>query len=62
MQKNWEKRQFFRRKVSKIAENCDHNIDPRFHIVETLEILVLEEAGWKEGRIVSSWSPAYFVF
>jgi hypothetical protein len=25
-----EKRQFFRRKSSKIAENCDHNIDPRW--------------------------------
>jgi hypothetical protein len=25
----WENRQFFRRKLSKIAENCDHNIDPR---------------------------------
>jgi hypothetical protein len=25
-----EKRQFFRRKLSKIAENCDHNIDPRY--------------------------------
>jgi hypothetical protein len=24
----WEKRQFFRRKLSKIAENCDRNIDP----------------------------------
>jgi hypothetical protein len=23
-----EKRQFFRRKLEKIAENCDHNIDP----------------------------------
>jgi hypothetical protein len=23
-----EKRHFFRRKLSKIAENCDHNIDP----------------------------------
>jgi hypothetical protein len=23
-----EKRQFFRRKLSKFAENCDHNIDP----------------------------------
>jgi hypothetical protein len=23
-----EKRQFFCRKVAKIAENCDHNIDP----------------------------------
>jgi hypothetical protein len=25
----WEKRQFFRRKLSKIDENNDHNIDPR---------------------------------
>jgi hypothetical protein len=25
----WEKRQFFRRKLSNIAENWDHNIDPR---------------------------------
>jgi phage major head subunit gpT-like protein len=24
-----KKRQFFRRKLAKIAENCDHNIDPR---------------------------------
>jgi hypothetical protein len=24
-----EKRHIFRRKLSKIAENCDHNIDPR---------------------------------
>jgi hypothetical protein len=23
-----KKRQFFRRKLSKFAENCDHNIDP----------------------------------
>jgi hypothetical protein len=23
-----EKRQFFRRKLGQIAENCDHNIDP----------------------------------
>jgi hypothetical protein len=25
----WEKRQFFRWKLAKIAENSDHNIDPR---------------------------------
>jgi hypothetical protein len=24
----WEKRQFFRRKLAKIAENCDHNLNP----------------------------------
>jgi hypothetical protein len=23
----WDKRQFFRRKLAKIAQNCDHNID-----------------------------------
>jgi hypothetical protein len=28
-----EKRHFFRRKLSKIAENCDHNIDP-WHLRE----------------------------
>jgi hypothetical protein len=25
-----EKRLFFRRKLPKIAENCDHNFDPRW--------------------------------
>jgi hypothetical protein len=24
----WEKRHFFRRKLTQITENCDHNIDP----------------------------------
>jgi hypothetical protein len=24
----WEKRQFFHRKLAKVARNCDHNIDP----------------------------------
>jgi hypothetical protein len=35
-----EKRQFFRRKLSKIAENCDHNIDPwgRFYESVSAEI------------------------
>jgi hypothetical protein len=28
----WEKRQFFLRKLLKIAENCDHNIDPWFSV------------------------------
>jgi hypothetical protein len=27
----WEKRQFFRQKLPKNAENCDHNIDPCLH-------------------------------
>jgi hypothetical protein len=36
----WEKRQFFRPKLSKIAENCDHNIDPRWLSYQNLIILV----------------------
>jgi Zn/Cd-binding protein ZinT len=31
------KSQFFRRKLSKIAQNCDHNIDPRFGDIFHLE-------------------------
>jgi hypothetical protein len=27
----WEKRQFFRQNLSKIAENCDHNIAQSGH-------------------------------
>jgi hypothetical protein len=38
----WEKRQFFRRKLSKIAENCDHNIDPRYDTLY-VEIVCFEE-------------------
>jgi hypothetical protein len=29
-----ENRHFFRRKLLKIAENCDHYIDPRFKMAE----------------------------
>jgi hypothetical protein len=32
----WEKRQSFRRKLSKIAENWDHNIDPCSMIVHSV--------------------------
>jgi hypothetical protein len=28
----WEKRQFFRQKLAKLAENCDHNIDPSLRL------------------------------
>jgi hypothetical protein len=31
------KRQFFRRKLAKIAENCDHNIDPWWSTSKLLE-------------------------
>jgi hypothetical protein len=38
----WEKRQFFCRKLSKIAENCDHNIDPMYvHISKNLKAMIL---------------------
>jgi hypothetical protein len=33
-----EKRQFFGRKLSKIAENCDHNIDPQFSVANQFRI------------------------
>jgi hypothetical protein len=32
----WEKRQFFLRKLSKIPENCDHNIDPWMRFIQFL--------------------------
>jgi hypothetical protein len=32
-----KKRQLFRRKLSKIAENCDHNIDPLFAVLRPFE-------------------------
>jgi hypothetical protein len=31
-----EKRQFFRRKLGKIAENCDHNIGPSLRKQESI--------------------------
>jgi hypothetical protein len=31
----WEKRQFFRSKLAKIAENCDHDIDPWIQLSRT---------------------------
>jgi hypothetical protein len=31
-----ENANFFRRKLAKIAENCDHNIDPRFKATQLL--------------------------
>jgi hypothetical protein len=37
----WEKRQFFRQKLSKIAENCDHNIDPSTDALVSSVIYIL---------------------
>jgi hypothetical protein len=34
-----EKRQFFRRKLAKIAENCDNNIDP-WYLIPLTSIVV----------------------
>jgi hypothetical protein len=39
----WEKRLFFRRKLSKNAENCDHNIDPRLGLL-TKVIYIAEDS------------------
>jgi hypothetical protein len=36
----WEKRHFFRRKLAKIAENGDHNIDPRNQSYDFLKIFL----------------------
>jgi hypothetical protein len=33
-----EKRQFFRRKLGKIVENCDHNIDPSLGLKRVVQI------------------------
>jgi hypothetical protein len=44
----WEKRQFFRRKLSKIAENCDHNIGPR-----TIEYVVVLAPADMTGLLTS---------
>jgi uncharacterized CHY-type Zn-finger protein len=42
----WEKRQFFPPKLSKIAENCDHSIDPRCknydHLVRFLQFSAIK--------------------
>jgi hypothetical protein len=53
-----EKRQFFRRKLSKIAENCDHNIDPsnkrvaRWHIFKPKILIWVSFGGTCNG---SGW-------
>jgi hypothetical protein len=38
----WEKRQFVCRKLAKIAENCDHNIDPWSHWFGVLKCFCAE--------------------
>jgi hypothetical protein len=38
----WEKRHFFRRKLAKIAENCDHNIDPSWSSYFT-DVIIFEK-------------------
>jgi hypothetical protein len=43
----WEKRHFFRRKLSKIAENCDHNIGPRSHC--SGELTASRKTGGQQG-------------
>jgi hypothetical protein len=53
-----EKRQFFRRKWAKIAENCDRNIDPRRQCFDhyfwqfSAKILAIL---WKPYRVIISF-------
>jgi hypothetical protein len=48
----WEKRQFFRRKLSKIAENRDHNIDSWF--TEISQFVNFSQTYLNNGLIFSS--------
>jgi hypothetical protein len=52
----WEKRQFFRRKLSKIAESCDHNIDPRLGEFSPIGWLFI----W--GRFFWKWHLTFLVY
>jgi hypothetical protein len=49
----WEERQFVRRKLSKFAENCDHNIDPRFAELSPFEKQFSKRAlaAWSSGNV-----------
>jgi hypothetical protein len=49
----WEKRNFFRRKLSKIAKNCDHNIDPWKQAGSHVQG---DQIGW----IFAKWAIVYF--
>jgi hypothetical protein len=51
-----EKRQFFRRKLLKIAENCDHNIDPSGHPDSKFAIIVAMSAV-QFSHLLSSFKP-----
>jgi hypothetical protein len=55
----WEKRQFFCRKWAKIAENCDHNIDPWIYNNKKLFRLMLHSVTEK-GSMLWSQFPAIF--
>jgi hypothetical protein len=56
----WEKRHFFQRKLGKIAENCDHKIDPwsqshdhqlQRQRCKNLQRHVMRSAFWKNKNI-----------
>jgi hypothetical protein len=53
----WEKRQFYRQKLSKIAENCDHNIDPWSHCWPTYKRQMIARDSREEGLV----EQTYFV-
>jgi hypothetical protein len=49
-----EKRQFFRRKLGKIAENCDHNIDPKFFRLENTKTIFLHSVKKKREKPIKN--------
>jgi hypothetical protein len=53
----WEKRQFFRRKLSKIAENCDDNIDPCIQLKMNLTAKTLL---WRGDELESRGGSSFF--
>jgi hypothetical protein len=57
----WEKRHFFRRKLSKIAENCDHNIDPRLGEISPIGQMFTEGYFYKMIEVtICNFVTAFF--
>jgi hypothetical protein len=53
----WEKRHFFRQKLSKIAENCDHNIGPRLGEFSTNVRLLTLDSDLKMTEVAQMFWP-----
>jgi hypothetical protein len=51
----WERRRFVRRKLAKIAEICDRNIDPRWHFKNYVLINLLFQMCWSDDTSFKNW-------